>query len=546
MSTEINSYLSSIQPKSDETVFTPSKYQQGVFDWIRSGKGHGMVNAVAGSGKSTTLVESVGACWETDPGKILFCVFGKENQIDLDGKIKKAIAKGKLPRGINVQAYTLNAFGWSEIVRKAMPYVKLDKYKDQNILRRIVNPDMESERYYRLQNPVLRMVSLIKNIMGNTRDYEKIAAEFGVELGELKPMDRFPEVLAEVYRRSVDDTAIMSFDDQIFQPIHRNMPIPQYRWVLMDEFQDVSPVQMELAKRLAQHGRLIMVGDPDQSIYLFRGAHPDAMGTVARDLSATQLPLSICYRCPKKVIESARKQCPRLEYPQDAPEGICEWITTEDFIEEVEPGDLVLSRTTAPLIKRCLQLIKMGVKAYVKGRDVGAGLVALIEKIHGNPIVLRDDYRAKFDQGVDPSHPSDIVDFLMQVDDYFRINAARLERAGRETELMSLEMNIECIKVLAEDADYAVEMIKRIEEIFSDTDDRTAVRFMTGHKCKGLENERVFILRLDLCPHPKAKTSNALRQEQNLLLVMKTRAMYNKKTGAVGELYFVQKEKDEK
>jgi superfamily I DNA/RNA helicase len=143
--------------------------------------------------------------------------------------------------------------------------------------------------------------------------------------------------------------------------------------------------------------------------------------------------------------------------------------------------------------------------------------------------------------------PSDLEVFLRQTAEYFVEQSERLNRLGYEMELINLDANVETIKVLAEGADYVVEMIRKIEELFDQPDKQSAraadwfagaIQYMTGHKCKGLEFDTVFLLRLDLCPHPKAKSEKFKAQDKNLLYVMKSRAMK--------ELYFVRKERDER
>lgn len=510
--------------------FIPSPYQQAIFDWICGGEGHAIINAVAGSGKTTTLIESIKHCYETAKGRILFLAFNKA--------IAEKLGR-EIPFGYGATSSTFNAFGWG-ICRDNVPGVKMDRYKDDNIFNKIVDRDRDLARYNRLRRPVLRMVSLLKSLNQlDTSAYEKYATTYGVELGDLKPMDRFQDVLATVYRQSISDIRTMNFDDQLFQPIFRNWSIPAHRWVLIDEIQDASPVNIEMAKRLAENGRLIGVGDPDQSIYLFRGAHPDAMATMARDLPATMLPLSVCYRCPDAVIEAARKQVPRIEAPSPNPngKGVVEWISTQEFRKRVAPGDVVLCRTTAPLVKRCLQDIRDGRRAFVQGRDVGKGLVDLIEKIHGNPTLLQEDYFTLYTQKATPA-VMDLPAFLIQVSDYYAQTAERLDRQNREAELIQLDGNIETIKALAEESDYTAQLIKKIEEIFDDEANSEAITYKTGHRCKGEEYKRVFLLRLDLCPHPRAKSALAKAQDKNILYVMKSRSQ--------AELYYVKKEAGEK
>lgn len=520
--------------------FVPSEYQENIFGWTLDSIGHGVINAVAGSGKTTTLIKNLPNCYKRNPGPIVVVTF---TTLAADSFREKLPAEFRTIAEIS----TFNAYGW-KICRDNCPGVKLDRYKDSNIFRNVVDEQADRGRFYRLRKPVVKMVELLKATLKLPKDWEEVAKTYGVEMGEIKPMDRFEEVLESVFWKSVENIRTMSFGDQLFQPIYRNWPIPEVKWALIDELQDSTTVEMEMTERLARKGRILGVGDPDQSIYLFRGSHPDAMRVVTANLGAVELPLSTCYRCPDAVIESAKKQVPRIEAPNPNPKGkgINEWITTEEFRKLVKPGDVVLCRTTAPLVKRCLQDIRDGRRAYVKGRDVGEGLVALIEKIHGNPDLLKKQYTIKYNYK-DELGESDIPIFIRQVNDYYAQHSERLNRLGYEMELVSLDASIETIKVLAEGVDYVVDMIHRIGELFDQPDKESprakewfagAITYMTGHKAKGLEFFRVFILRLDLCPHPKCKSALAKEQDRHLLYVMKTRAM--------GELYFVRKEQGER
>lgn len=500
-------------------AFTPSKYQQDIFDWVKHGSGHALVNAVAGSGKTTTVVEAA----KLMKGRCLFLAFNRH--------IKLELAK-RLPA--NCEVMTLNGFGWGVCrnnVRGAKMPGKYDKQKDDAILLDVLAGD--DVFYKQAKKSIFRMIGLLKALGEvTTQNYMEIARQYGAELDDIKDKAKFDKVLAATYDISVERLDLFSFDDQLFQPIYRNWDLPAYDWVVIDEMQDCSPIQITLAERLAESGRILGVGDPDQSIYLFRGAHPDAMNTVAERLHATWLPLSTCYRCPDAVIKAAKAEVPRIEAPMPNAKGagVVETIETEDFLRNVSDGDMVLCRTTAPLVKRCLEKLRDGKKAYVKGRDVSEQLIDLIEKINGR------QFDRKRIQSL-PKGQDDIAGFLEKLDRHWTEQAYKLERAGRDIELMMLEDKVETIKALAEDKDSVIQIAQQIDKIFSD-EAQEGIAFMTGHKAKGLESQTVYILRPDLCPHPKAKQATQLRQEKNLKYVMKTRAM--------SELYFVTKEKDEK
>ena len=81
----------------------------------------------------------------------------------------------------------------------------------------------------------------------------------------------------------------------------------RFRFILIDEFQDISPDQYEIIRLLAApENNLFIVGDDDQSIYGFRGASPDSMQKFIKDYpDADRIFLNINYRCTKPIVDAA-------------------------------------------------------------------------------------------------------------------------------------------------------------------------------------------------------------------------------------------------
>ena len=81
----------------------------------------------------------------------------------------------------------------------------------------------------------------------------------------------------------------------------------RFRFILIDEFQDISPDQYEIIKLLAApENNLFIVGDDDQSIYGFRGASPDSMQNFMKDYpDAERIFLDINYRCSGQIVDAA-------------------------------------------------------------------------------------------------------------------------------------------------------------------------------------------------------------------------------------------------
>ncbi|MBA3823043.1 MAG: UvrD-helicase domain-containing protein [Ktedonobacterales bacterium] len=163
--------------------------------------------------------------------------------------------------------------------------------------------------------------------------------------------------------------------------------------VLIDECQDLSAAVLDLALKCAKPdgGRLIFVGDRAQAIYGFAGADDQAFDRIVERTQATQLPLSICYRCLASHVELAKAIVPQIEARPDAPEGIVEHISEDDLIERLRglrglPGQaLVVCRVTAPLIALCIRLIGQQINARVRGREIGEQLIELLEAVLDMP-----------------------------------------------------------------------------------------------------------------------------------------------------------------
>lgn len=81
----------------------------------------------------------------------------------------------------------------------------------------------------------------------------------------------------------------------------------RYRFIMVDEFQDINNLQYEIVRSIAKPlDNLFVVGDDDQSIYGFRGARPDIMQKFMRDYpNAGQLLLNVNYRCHEEIVEKS-------------------------------------------------------------------------------------------------------------------------------------------------------------------------------------------------------------------------------------------------
>jgi hypothetical protein len=304
---------------------------------------------------------------------------------------------------------------------------------------------------------------------------------------------------------------VIDFGDMVWLPTVEDLYPHQRPYVMIDEAQDLNRAQLELVLRAVEPGgRTLAVGDAGQAIYGWAGADFHSMDRIAQRTGARSMPLSICYRCPASHVALAATVHPQIEPRPNAPEGVIEGnVPEEDAVRRMTPGDLVISRVNAPLVPMAYEMIRMGVPARVRGRDIGKGLCALVHRVAEQAgCTLRD--------------------FPRWVEHYREAQEAEVIRRGKEgVEMALVSLRDRCETVAAIYQSLKPPTLERfvtaVQELFSD-EAKGVVWLSTIHRAKGDETERVYILRPDLLPHPRARTPQQQEQEQNLRYVAFTRA----------------------
>lgn len=488
---------------SKPTTFEPSPFQQAVFRYIREEKGHLVIEAVAGSGKTTTIVEAL----KLVPSwlKVGFVAFNR--------RIVKELTE-RAPAWVYVS--TLHSLGLQNL-RSAynLAYDAIDPKKLDNILKAKLAgySGQEQEIIKANQNVIKRMVSLCKaTLMEPTQDaIQYLSERYHEEVnGDVELITR---VTAQVFETSVEmmDTLI-DYDDMIYASAMGMVPCRQFDVLMVDELQDLNRSQIEMALRSAK--RIIGVGDRNQSIYGFRGADTEAIPRIIEALGADTLPLSITYRCPKSHVDLAHEMVPEIQAAEWAEDGIIASVQYSQLVITAQSGDLVLCRCNAPLVKPAFACIRQGKKAVILGRDIASGLIAMLDKI----MQLKNVYG--------------LVDVLAALTEYRKEESAKLEAADRHMAVQALVDKEETIVALSDGCFNVDDLKHKITDIFSDEEE--GIVFSSVHKAKGSEAKRVFIVKPELMPHPNATSGWEMEQERNIKYVAYTRSK--------SELYFVQGE----
>lgn len=472
-----------------------SNYQNALFSEVESCNDHLMVNAVAGSGKTFSLLE----CMRRSKGNSIFVAFNKSIQMELSTKVPS-----------HVQAQTLHSFGFAAI-RKSFGYVKSDGKKLSYIMQKYPATAFmngmtvqEKSEVFKMRDQITSLISIWKNTLIDYKNNEEVA-----KAANYYNINYEPEVLGvarSIMEKSINTRNFVDFDDMIYFPVILNLKFPTYDNVFVDECQDLNRVQIEMILRMVKkpNGRIIAVGDPKQAIYGFRGADTEAMPRIKEVLKAKELPLSVCYRCPTSHIKLAQEIVPYIEAAPNAKEGIIEEINADQFNETVdkENNPLVICRTNAPLVSYALRMIKSGKKAHIRGSDIGNYLRGLVIGFNTRSIYELND----------------------KIDEWENAQLETLEK--RKASAAVKETICDYADVLREfgkQCDNPYDIVKTIDNIFSDDIEGTV--FSSVHKAKGLEAEVVYIIRPDQLPLVRKDQQEwELEQEMNLKYVALTRS----------------------
>lgn len=273
---------------------------------IRHKDGPMLVLAGPGSGKTTVITHRIRHLveeYQVDPGSILVITFTKAAAQEMKQRFQ-TLVEG---RRFSVSFGTFHAVFFS-ILKHAY------HYDASNIIR-------EEQR-----------VQLIRELMGRYQvDVEDeadfisgILSEISAVKGEMLNLDHYyskncsEELFKKLYQGYMDALMrqkLLDFDDMLvmcYELFTQRKDIlaawqQKYRYILVDEFQDINRVQYEIVRMLAApEDNLFIVGDDDQSIYRFRGAKPEIMLGFTKDYpQAKQTLLGINYRSTTQIVEAA-------------------------------------------------------------------------------------------------------------------------------------------------------------------------------------------------------------------------------------------------
>ena len=486
---------------------TPTPEQLAILDAAKRPESL-MVNALAGTGKTTTLVMLAEAL-PREPALAL--AFNK--------KIKEELEK-RFPSNFSVM--TMNGLGhraWSFAINKKQ--MLIDANKIGRITTEALKPYRESKsEWANIRTLVVLAMqrglvpSQFQNaraLLADTPD-NWAALDDELDLG-LTADER--KLARQILISSIEEgmKGCISYDDQIYLPVVFPGAFPRFNTVLVDEAQDLSPLNHQMLRKVCA-GRLIAVGDPRQAIYAFRGADHNSM-TNLRALRPNwiELPLNTTFRCPKSVVARQWGHAPQYIAAEGNPNGQIFDLQSEKWtwakiMREAHKGDLaVLCRNNAPLVSLAFKLIAQGIGVNMLGRDIGRGLSTLCKKLC-------------------PDLSTSTKDFLPLLRSFREAEISKAEANDNATKAASISDKCDCIEAVAANARPATigELVKKMDNLFAQTDG--LITLATGHKAKGLEWSTVVHLDPWRIPSKWAKKDDEIQQENNLRYVLETRTKH--------------------
>lgn len=489
--------------------YTPSEYQERVFDFVLHGQGNGVIKAVAGSGKTTTIVSAMKLVPKKK--KCLFIAFNKSIVEEL---------KGRITDYPNCTVKTIHSLGYQIVKNNLGDDVTLDEYKYRTYLKGNIHTltGIDPETVRLSEKKVNEYIDTITQLI----DFARFnCAQTPAEIRSVADNYRIPlsydecDIAAQCLKWGRENTDTVDYTDMVWLPyeLSLNPKGCKYDWVFADEAQDFSVMATELFFRVLKRGaRYIAVGDTNQSINMFAGSSPDAFDTLCEHSNTQIFSLPVTYRCAKSIVRVAQVFSPETIARDGAPEGR---VLNNCHVHDIASGDMVLSRSRTPLMKLYVKLLKMERPCYIKGSEIGRDLLDLLDTVDPELDLLHTDMQS---DGV----------FVRLYDRMLNERNRIMEKRGLDFTDATLSMrvmdmydSINSLMALSSGLNTRQELVDRIERMFDE--ENNGICLSTVHKAKGLEADRVFILCNSTMPSTLAKKDWEKRQELNIQYVAYTR-----------------------
>ena len=503
-----------------------------------------MVLAGAGTGKTRAITHRIAHGVLTgahDPHRTLAVTFTNRAAGELRARLRALGVEGVQARTFHAAALRQLRYFWPRISDRAFPSLMSSKasvvagvlsahgVSPDTSMVRDVSADIEWARVNFIDQHTIGTASITRQLSVEPEVFARVLADFEQAKADRGVID-FEDVLILL-------VGMLSTDDSIAREVRK-----AYRWLTVDEFQDVNPVQHALLKLwLGDRDDLCVVGDPSQTIYSFTGARSDFLIDFPRDFpTATTVRLVRCYRCTPQIVslangvihagvsarhavtlrsERAAGSAPRIEaFDDDAAEAAAVAEKIGALIAAgVRPRDIaVLYRINAQQVEIESALANAGIPMTVRGS----------ERFFERPEVrealtrLRGAARSADASRSVPDLVVDVFSAMGWSTQQPSTTGAVRERWESLAALVELARESDAGDL----AEFVEQLDGRASASFAPVAD--GVTLASIHAAKGLEWTSVFVIGCSdgLIPLQHADTPESVEEERRLLYVAITRA----------------------
>lgn len=535
--------------------FTPSSYQQKILDCFTNTNENILVNALAGSGKSSTI------CLLTEhiDKSSIYIAFNASVVDEFKKKIKNPKVKVMTMHSLAYSIMLYNIEQESKTDEKPKGFgkqrskkeVHLDNFKPYKILDDELTKrygrymDFSRRVFYKDQYVSLyNLCCLTMTNMGSLTEVDKLISDhtlfesYGEEDYPKPPVKEIAETLKVLDTKSkqqFDLDGSISFTDMLYITYwklkNKDWEVPywaQYTNVMVDEGQDLSKLQLSFLPFIKRYnGRYVFVMDKNQAIYGFAGGDTNAWSSIPRLFApVTSFDLPVCYRCAKSHLERVNKlfDIPIKPRP-NAPDGFVKKIEKDEIKNFAQPGDLVISRKNKWLAECVLSLAKAGIPVYMEDKAMVDDIKKIITKSKCTSI-----------RGLKTHLEKMIVSYHEKIKKLAKKKAESVEDNEKKVEEVadtsSKIDNINFLDAILKSYVASGNSLSTSTDVFTNyitkllntTPSPDCVRICSVHKAKGLEAENVFVLNEGKIAYDFRQSKEQNIQEKNLSYISMTRA----------------------
>ena len=536
--------------------FKPSTYQQDILDFfLNNPQSNMLVNALAGSGKSTT------ACMLSEHSKTsdLYIAFNASVVEEFKKKIKNPKTKVMTMHSL---AYSIMLYNVEQESKdsgekpkgfgsqRSKRTVSLDNFKphkilDEEITKRYGRYIEFAKRVFLKDNYVnlYNLCRLTLTDMSSNKDVSRLINDHvlflyygdeGYSAPDISEITSTLKILDTKSKQQFETQGVIDFTDMLWITFNKlkydNWEVPYwalYTNIYCDEVQDFSNIQLNFLKFIKRtKGRYVFIGDFHQAIYNFAGANAQAFNQIPKMFAPVEtFDLPICYRCAKSHLSRVNREYGIPILPCDnAPMGFVKTIDKNKISEYAKAGDMVISRKNKWIAEVVLDLARNGTPIFIEDKEMVEAIKRQILSSKCTSVGTLE----KFLQKIISNYNKKLFEIVSKNAREGGHEEEHLEAvAEANSKIDNTSFLLEILEGYLENhasSDSVSKFSNFIDKLLNTTPSPNCVRLCSIHKAKGLEATNVFVLNEAKINYDFRNSKEQNIQEKNLSYIATTRA----------------------